>query len=194
MPKRAAACEEGREREEPVAEIGLGGRAEAGDGAARREPRASPPSVMCVAWTRHQRRRPAPGRAATRPAARRSRRGSPRPRASARRRGYGSARRHRGDAAGATAARSASGVTARSECGAMPMRDLRVAAMALRQLLDQRAGTRRRSMHEAALACGRRLRRRSRRWLVEHRQQGQADAGCAAAAERCARDISAGSA
>ena len=65
------------------------------------------------------------------------------------------------------AASSSSGVTARSECGAMPVATLRA-------IVSHRSCSRRR--HEAALSLGRR-RAAELRSAIQHRQQRQADAG-----------------
>ena len=117
--------------------------------------------------------RPVHGRAARRPGAHRSTRGSRQPPSPVRRRGYGSA----GSRAMSMAAASSAGVTARSECGAMPIGSVRRHGLAQRGIVVER-------QHEAALRFGRR-RAAKLRVAIQHRQQGQADAGAAAPRPRC---------
>ncbi len=179
MPNRPPAAMKRGSVEHAVAEIGLGDRAEPGHRAGMRPWMQSRPASCASRGSGTSARRPARDRAATRPAARRTRRGSPRPPSPARRHGCGSARQP----ASATTPASSSGVTARRLCGATPTSASGRPATAARLASSSRAIAIE-IVDEAALA--RRRRRAAEAGVgVEHRQQGQADAG-RARRPRCA--------
>ena len=129
----AAMLDEQRRGEDAVAEIGFGDRAEPGDRAASRHARRSRPRSCGSRGSGTSARRPAHWRAAIRPAARPTRRRSPRPPSPARRRGCGSGRRR--PARRRRQVRPAS--TARRLCGATPTTAPSSRATALAARLEQ---------------------------------------------------------
>ena len=186
-PEAAAGARNGAQREDAVAEIGLGGLAQA------RRPRRCAAKAGCFGCRHVGGVDEAPARpdrrvvrAAIAPAARRSRRGSPRLRGSVRRRGCaaawpGRARRRRRSRPPARPAARHAGCAGRRRpargapgAGTAPQRRPQSSTNRRWPAVGGRAA-------EAAVA-------------IQHRQQGQADAGRLGRGERCARTVSAGSA